>query len=242
VWSFGWLLLVERGCHHHWLVRPRQGPPSPARARLTCSSATASPSPSERGFYLACWQTAKASGPIVGGAINLGLNINRNGAGSVGCVPTRYSLLLSFALPSIDRSPSSPCSSATYIVFIVIMCLGFPIALLLSPAEKVWRKDGTRVIIRKEVTWWAEFTALGRLMVSKRIILLYPGASSSDALATASAPRLTSQTPPALCSLLHLVLLQPLPLDVPHQILYRPVAGVRPLIIDLATSFLKNYG
>jgi sugar phosphate permease len=42
------------------------------------------PSPRQRGFYLAIWQTAKSSGPIVGGAINLGLNANRDTAGSVG--------------------------------------------------------------------------------------------------------------------------------------------------------------
>lgn len=68
------------------------------------------PSPKDRGFYLAVWQTAKAVGPIVGGAINLGLNANRETAGSVG--------------------------SATYIVFIVIMCLGLPFAICLSPAQK----------------------------------------------------------------------------------------------------------
>lgn len=70
------------------------------------------PSPGDRAFYLAIWQTAKAAGPIVGGSINLGLNANMSTAGSV--------------------------SSATYIVFIVIMCLGLPIALCLSPARKVW--------------------------------------------------------------------------------------------------------
>jgi hypothetical protein len=42
------------------------------------------PSLRDRGFYLAIWQTAKAAGPIVGGAINLGLNANRDTAGSVG--------------------------------------------------------------------------------------------------------------------------------------------------------------
>ncbi|WVQ92969.1 hypothetical protein IAU59_000031 [Kwoniella sp. CBS 9459] len=106
------------------------------------------PSPKDRGFYLAVWQTAKAAGPIVGGAINLGLNANRSTAGSVG--------------------------SATYIVFIVIMCLGLPIALCLSPAHKVWRKDGTRVVAYKQATWAAEFQAVAKLAVSKRIILLVP--------------------------------------------------------------------
>ncbi|TVY73268.1 UNC93-like protein [Lachnellula suecica] len=106
------------------------------------------PSPTERAFYLAIWQTAKASGPIVGGAINLGLNAGRSTAGSVG--------------------------SATYIVFIVIMCLGLPIALLLSPASKVWRKDRTKVIIHKEPTWKAEFKAVWTQFSSRRILLLLP--------------------------------------------------------------------
>nr|XP_019010034.1 uncharacterized protein I206_05596 [Kwoniella pini CBS 10737]OCF48815.1 hypothetical protein I206_05596 [Kwoniella pini CBS 10737] len=106
------------------------------------------PSPRERGFYLACWQTAKASGPIIGGAITLGLNANRETAGSVG--------------------------SATYIVFIVLMCLGLPIALCLSPAHKVWRKDGTRVVVHKHASWGAELQAVGRLAISRRILLLVP--------------------------------------------------------------------
>ena len=106
------------------------------------------PSPKDRAFYLAVWQTAKAAGPIVGGAINLGLNANRSTAGSVG--------------------------SATYIVFIVIMCLGLPIALCLSPAEKVWRKDGTKAVVRKEATWALEFKAVWTLFCSRRILLLLP--------------------------------------------------------------------
>ncbi|KAI1416468.1 MFS general substrate transporter [Hypoxylon sp. FL1857] len=106
------------------------------------------PSPKDRAFYLAVWQTAKAAGPIVGGAINLGLNAQRSTAGSVG--------------------------SATYIVFIAIMCLGLPIALCLSPASKVWRKDGTLVVVRKEATWRAEFRAVGQLLASRRVLLLLP--------------------------------------------------------------------
>ncbi|KAF2820429.1 MFS general substrate transporter [Ophiobolus disseminans] len=106
------------------------------------------PSPGDRAFYLAIWQTAKASGPIVGGAINLGLNANRQTAGSV--------------------------SSSTYIVFIVIMCLGLPIAFCLSPAHKVWRKDGSRVVTSKADSWGKEFQAVGKLFISRRILLLLP--------------------------------------------------------------------
>ncbi|TQN66014.1 UNC93-like protein 2 [Colletotrichum shisoi] len=106
------------------------------------------PSPGDRAFYLAIWQTAKAAGPIVGGAINLGLNANRKTVGSV--------------------------SSSTYIVFIVIMCLGLPIALCLSPARKVWRKDGTKIITPMESSWGGEFKAVGKLFASRRILLLLP--------------------------------------------------------------------
>ena len=106
------------------------------------------PSPGDRAFYLAIWQSAKAAGPIVGGAINLGLNANRKTLGSV--------------------------SSATYIVFIVIMCLGLPVALCLSPADKVWRRDGTKIVTERAATWGKEFQAVGRVFISRRILLLLP--------------------------------------------------------------------
>lgn len=106
------------------------------------------PSPSERAFYLAIWQTAKAAGPIVGGAISLGLNAQHAGSGSI--------------------------SAATYIVFIVIMCLGAPIALFLSPAEKVQRKDRSLVIVQKKETWGKEFKAALTLFTTRRVLLLLP--------------------------------------------------------------------
>ncbi|OJJ05966.1 hypothetical protein ASPVEDRAFT_64833 [Aspergillus versicolor CBS 583.65] len=106
------------------------------------------PSPKDRAFYLAIWQTAKAAGPIVGGAINLGLNAQTSGQGSV--------------------------SASTYIVFIVIMCLGLPIGLCLSPAHKVQRKDKTLVIVNTESSWWAEFKAVFKLLATRRIVLLLP--------------------------------------------------------------------
>jgi len=106
------------------------------------------PSPGDRAFYLAVWQTAKATGPIVGGAINLGINAGHKTTGSV--------------------------SSTTYIVFIVIMCFGLPVALCLSPAHKVWRKDGTRIVTGRAESWGEEFRVAGRLMRSQRILLLLP--------------------------------------------------------------------
>ena len=106
------------------------------------------PSPKERAFYIAVWQTAKSSGPIVGGAISLGLNAQGSQKGTV--------------------------SAATYIVFIVIMCLGLPISLLLSPAEKVQRKDHSLVVVDKKATWAKEFQAVFSLIFTRRVLLLLP--------------------------------------------------------------------
>ncbi|KAJ5780999.1 Major facilitator superfamily domain general substrate transporter [Penicillium paradoxum] len=106
------------------------------------------PSPSERAFYLAIWQTAKAAGPIVGGAISLGLNANTSKAGAV--------------------------SEATYITFISIMCLGLPISLFLSPAEKVRRKDRSLVVVEKKETWGKELMAVLSLLATRRVLLLMP--------------------------------------------------------------------
>ncbi|KAJ3547384.1 hypothetical protein NM208_g1541 [Fusarium decemcellulare] len=106
------------------------------------------PHPQDRGFYLAIWQTAKASGPIVGGAINLALNSTTDKAGSV--------------------------SRTTYIVFLTIMCLGPPVAFLLSPTERVRRKDGSRILIHNEPTTKAEMKSVFSLMLTRRMILLMP--------------------------------------------------------------------
>lgn len=53
-------------------------------------------------------------------------------------------------------------------------CLGLPIGLCLSPAEKVWRKDGTKVAIDAEATLRDEFKAVFDLLKSRRIVLLLP--------------------------------------------------------------------
>src|SRR6478609_3186243 len=54
------------------------------------------------------------------------------------------------------------------------MCLGLPIALCLSPANKVWRKDGTKVVTHRQPTWAKEFKAVLDLLCSRRILLLLP--------------------------------------------------------------------
>lgn len=52
--------------------------------------------------------------------------------------------------------------------------MGLPIGLCLSPAEKVWRKDGTKVAIDSQSTLRAEFKSVIDLLKSRRILLLLP--------------------------------------------------------------------
>jgi hypothetical protein len=54
------------------------------------------------------------------------------------------------------------------------MCLGLPVALCLSPAEKVQRKDRTLVMVHKKETWAAEFKAALKLIATRRVLLLLP--------------------------------------------------------------------
>ncbi|KAL2001139.1 hypothetical protein VTN02DRAFT_2185 [Thermoascus thermophilus] len=108
------------------------------------------PEPSKRGKYMNIWLWFRTGGPLVGGAIVLGLNHSAEAAkkGSVGY--------------------------QTYLIFIALQCLAAPLALCLSPPEKVQRSDGSKVKIIVEKSLTAEFGALWRLSKKKQVLLLLP--------------------------------------------------------------------
>ncbi|KAI1407304.1 MFS general substrate transporter [Hypoxylon sp. FL1857] len=108
------------------------------------------PEPGKRGRYMNIWLWFRTGGPLVGGAIVLALNhdAHSKAKGKVGY--------------------------QTYLVFIALQCIAAPIALLLSPPEKVQRSDGTKVIIKSEGSIGAEFKALWATCKRKDIILLLP--------------------------------------------------------------------
>ncbi|RKL04077.1 hypothetical protein BFJ68_g11262 [Fusarium oxysporum] len=81
--------------------------------------AIAYPEPWNRGKALGYWLTYRLSGQILGGAINLGLNADRNEAGKV--------------------------SYTVYLIFIALQAVGPFVALLLSKPHQVQRKDGVTV-------------------------------------------------------------------------------------------------
>ena len=97
---------------------------------------------------VAIWLGIRGMGQFIGGAINLALNVKNSKTGKVG-----YS---------------------TYLVLIGIQCAGLPVALLLSPPNKVIRDDGTRVEWIKRTTWLVEGRAVWRLIQTRRILLLIP--------------------------------------------------------------------
>lgn len=110
--------------------------------------ATGYPEQHKRGRYIATWFTFRNFGNIIGGAISLGINVNINQRGKVGY--------------------------QTYLAFIAIQCLGFPLGLLLSNPEKVVRDDGSRIEAPRGTHWRTEFSEMWRLLKSRSILLLIP--------------------------------------------------------------------
>ncbi|KAI1843079.1 hypothetical protein JX265_005140 [Neoarthrinium moseri] len=108
------------------------------------------PEPGKRGRYMNIWLWFRTGGPLVGGAIVLALN-NNAAAKTKGKV-----------------------DSHTYLIFVALQCVAAPMALALSPPEKVQRADGSKVVIKAEKSFKAEFKALWEASKRKDILLLLP--------------------------------------------------------------------
>lgn len=108
------------------------------------------PEPGKRGRYMNIWLWFRTGGPLVGGAIVLALN-NDAAAKAKGKV-----------------------GAQTYLIFIALQCVAVPVALLLSPPEKVQRKDGSQVIVKAESSFRAELAALWKVCQRREVILLLP--------------------------------------------------------------------
>ncbi|KAI1436345.1 hypothetical protein GGR50DRAFT_241967 [Xylaria sp. CBS 124048] len=108
------------------------------------------PEPGKRGRYLNIWLWFRTGGPLLGGAIVLALNHDESAKkkGKVGYT--------------------------TYLVFVVLQSIAAPLALLLTPPEKVQRSDGSKVIIKTEMTFKGEMKALYRTCMRRDILLLLP--------------------------------------------------------------------
>ncbi|WWC58971.1 uncharacterized protein I303_101516 [Kwoniella dejecticola CBS 10117] len=104
------------------------------------------PRAQERGKYIGIWVSMRNSGQLLGGAISLGVNVKTAGVGAV--------------------------SITTYLIFIVLECLGLPGALLLSPTRKVRRPDGVPVPLAAPQSWKMETKLLLKHIIHKRTLLM----------------------------------------------------------------------
>ncbi|GLB41725.1 putative ion channel regulatory protein UNC-93 [Lyophyllum shimeji] len=107
----------------------------------------------KRGRYLAIWQAFKSSGQIVGGAINLGVNIHRSTGGKI--------------------------SYATLLAFVVLQVLAFPASFLISNPEQVQREDGTRVKVEQRTSTLEQVRILWKTLRSRQMGFLLPLSFSS---------------------------------------------------------------
>ena len=108
--------------------------------------AIAYPEPWNKGKALGYWLTYRLGGQILGGAINLGLNADRDQAGKV--------------------------SYTVFLVFIALQASGPFVALLLNRPEKVQRRDGRRVNLTIVRNPWYEIKATTRLFFGKNFLLI----------------------------------------------------------------------
>jgi hypothetical protein len=108
--------------------------------------AIAYPEPWNKGKALGYWLTYRLFGQILGGAINLGLNVDRDQAGKV--------------------------TYTVYLVFIALQCIGPVVGWFLNSPDKVQRKDGKKVQLAILENPWFEVKAMTRLFFTKRFLLV----------------------------------------------------------------------
>lgn len=108
--------------------------------------AIAYPEPWNKGKALGYWLTYRLGGQILGGAINLGLNADRDQAGKV--------------------------TYTVYLIFIALQCIGPVVGWFLSKPSQVQRKDGKKVVLAILDNPWLEIKETTKLFFTKRFLLI----------------------------------------------------------------------
>ena len=108
--------------------------------------AIAYPEPERRGRSISIWLILNQFGSIIGGSINLALNVKTDGAGGVGV--------------------------NTYAVFVSLQCLGPFVAYLLSSPDKVQRRDGQPVKISSNNSFLDEVKATLKVWARPHTLIL----------------------------------------------------------------------
>ncbi|KAK0389388.1 hypothetical protein NLU13_2963 [Sarocladium strictum] len=103
----------------------------------------------DRGKFTGIWLGLRELGQLIGASIQLSLNVKNGQRGKV--------------------------SYTTYLVLIGLQCLGLPLALLISPPEKIIRSDGTKPGAKDSRTSFrAEAKKMWALVRRKQMFLLIP--------------------------------------------------------------------
>lgn len=110
--------------------------------------ALAYPEPYNQGRFLGFWLSFRVGGTILGGAISLGLNANRNTEGKV--------------------------SYSVFELFIALQALGPFVGLLLNNPSQVQRTDGLPVKLHIHQNSWPELKAITKLFFSRNFLLIVP--------------------------------------------------------------------
>lgn len=108
--------------------------------------AIAYPEPWNKGKALGYWLTYRLAGQILGGAINLGMNADRDQAGKV--------------------------TYTVYLVFIALQCVGPVVGCFLNKPDKVERKDGKKVVLSIARDPVFELKETARLFCTKKFLLV----------------------------------------------------------------------
>jgi len=75
----------------------------------------------------------------------------------------------------VHKNKRGKVGSSTYLILIALQCLGLPLALLISPPEKIIRGDGTRLgDPTKNKRVLGQFKRSFALLKTKRVFLLIP--------------------------------------------------------------------
>lgn len=108
------------------------------------------PEPYNKGRFLGLWLSFRVGGQILGGAVNLGLNVHKNTAGAV--------------------------SYSVFQVFIALQAVAPFAGLLLTAPSKVQRTDGVTVScgIPKNESSLKELANTGKIFISKNFLLIIP--------------------------------------------------------------------
>ncbi|KAK0561337.1 hypothetical protein OC861_005865 [Tilletia horrida] len=106
------------------------------------------PSRESVGRWVSYWLAWRVLGQIIGGIINLALNADNSGEGSI--------------------------STNTYLVFIVLQALGPAAAYFLNPPAKVQRRDGSPVYLNIDNNTKDELRAMLKIFLKPETLLIVP--------------------------------------------------------------------